>query len=1041
MRQYQTVVGNSVQNMIAKRSKPGASGTAERTRKQRQTKPRSKHGNYPQHRAKLINRLIGRKLADLEYPPGPIGTKGEESSRGAPQHRSQRAALGTAEHRQPGEDVLSKTEKKEKRMSYSVETPYGFHIDLDFLKYVHDIEKGNTIKRIHIHRRAKQSKFSTLPRNFSVPDNGSQSYGSSSSKTWSPSSYKTDTTDGNLSASGSSIRLKYIQELNYRRKDNVFDTHKMEQLSPEEFSRYTGRPQFVRASSMPAALPQSTMSSDQNQYLQIPQSINSVSESRLEYLDKSYHTASDDHITAALKRIKDLEDQLKSIKELKQTIKVLEGENSQVHAQLKSISQMLCSNEMEQENVELTILESDSKAEAIPIGNGESDIYGQLSGAALNNSTFLAIKQQVIDLKEQLNNSTIECQNLRVLVERQNNEIKAKDIHIAELTNMINRMEEVMNTRQREDVEYSDVAVNTEELQTKEQKETCDQSTFVNISVDIQSAGCGDKAIGFIENLDEKGESIVMIDSDDTGDRTDLIVQTNITLDLSDQNLLTSDLKTEEAMDSGVSIEHGSLETDGHQTHIDESKACSSKGDVAEAEHCSSEEQAQTDASIGQYVKRIQELLQEQWTYLETGYPDLASAIKQPASKLSSIQTQLVNSLNLLSSVYSTQTASDRDGSKTKSQQRETGPRSSLKSIMKKKTSNCRSGGNETQAKKNLQFVGVNGGYETTSSEDSSSSEEFCGSNSEQADTSIPTHSQASTDDQTDSASIPDPENKEKESQETPHSTSSSDTQTNLQRCTVGDVFHNECQILSSHLSELRTTTDNQLRQTLYNVCQEWFRVSSQKSSSPDLVAVYLEEFRSISPRLLQTVVNIADENGNTALHYSVSHSNFRIVKLLLETGVCDVDHQNKAGYTPVMLTPLASAETDEDMEVVLTLLNHGNVNLCATQGGQTALMLGVSHGRSDMVNVLLNCGADVNLQDEDGESALMIACQLGNVEIVKLLLAQPECDTELTDKSGNSALSIVANSAHSEITELLQAHTEHRPSSPATEMEKGASL
>lgn len=68
-------------------------------------------------------------------------------------------------------------------------------------------------------------------------------------------------------------------------------------------------------------------------------------------------------------------------------------------------------------------------------------------------------------------------------------------------------------------------------------------------------------------------------------------------------------------------------------------------------------------------------------------------------------------------------------------------------------------------------------------------------------------------------------------------------------------------------------------------MCQEWFRVSSQKSSAPDLVSVYLDEFRTISPQLLHMVVNIADENGNTAMHYSVSHSNFAIVKLLLDTG------------------------------------------------------------------------------------------------------------------------------------------------------------
>lgn len=50
------------------------------------------------------------------------------------------------------------------KSQYSVETPYGFQLDLDFLKYVDDIEKGNTIKRVPIHRRSKGSRASTLPR-------------------------------------------------------------------------------------------------------------------------------------------------------------------------------------------------------------------------------------------------------------------------------------------------------------------------------------------------------------------------------------------------------------------------------------------------------------------------------------------------------------------------------------------------------------------------------------------------------------------------------------------------------------------------------------------------------------------------------------------------------------------------------------------------------------------------------------------------------------------------------------------------------------
>lgn len=60
--------------------------------------------------------------------------------------------------------------------------------------------------------------------------------------------------------------------------------------------------------------------------------------------------------------------------------------------------------------------------------------------------------------------------------------------------------------------------------------------------------------------------------------------------------------------------------------------------------------------------------------------------------------------------------------------------------------------------------------------------------------------------------------------------------------------------------------------------------------------------------------------------------------------------------------------------------------------------MLAVSHGRLDVVRALLQCGADVNVQDHDGSTALMCACEHGHVDIVSLLLAVPTCDTALTD-------------------------------------------
>ena len=54
----------------------------------------------------------------------------------------------------------------------------------------------------------------------------------------------------------------------------------------------------------------------------------------------------------------------------------------------------------------------------------------------------------------------------------------------------------------------------------------------------------------------------------------------------------------------------------------------------------------------------------------------------------------------------------------------------------------------------------------------------------------------------------------------------------------------------------------------------------------------------------------MVDVNGNTALHYSVSHGNFDVVSVLLDSKVANPNILNKAGYTCSMLISLAQVLT-----------------------------------------------------------------------------------------------------------------------------------
>ncbi|KAM6262667.1 KN motif and ankyrin repeat domain-containing protein 4 isoform 2-T3 [Porphyrio hochstetteri] len=989
-------------------------------------------------------------------------------------------------------------------LPYSVETPYGFHLDLDFLKYVDDIEKGNTIRRVHIHRKAKQPKFSTLPRNFSLPENGSRGCTSAPSKSWTATcsfphrkaSLGVEETPRPLLPNETPLPVS--DEPSYRRKALLAETRRQVELGWQE-GDLRGRPQLLRASSMPAALlpsqpppgdgqvpsplwsppqhchDQSGSESTFHPMLRSPGSDGIVlklpGERSLEQEVSLGQKEHPDGSSPGLVQMQPLRQSQQPAASQLQVVMESRGEESDAtdasgHATLaRGEPASLAALQIAEETVnpgesELSVSEIAlkvlKKAEEGSVRAGEKkESCGPQPQDAAEPGGVAALKQQIVALEEQLSKKKAELEQIRALLEQQDHEIKEKEKSIKLLASSKAQLEEKLcreNTaeakapsrRSSGALQCYDAAVNTDISQVTRQAH--DKGINVNIPVSTKSIGCSmHRADNMNMQVMELGARRDQGLADahtghfgeadtDVGLRAPCFTQLKIDEPLSDDNQNhRNNCDTQSLAAHGVTAESYRGARIGSNAGEDKAGFGEDKpGDGLEEESPPDHEDLPAVDPISQYVKKIQELLQEQWLCLEHGYPELASAIKQPASKLSSIQNQLVNSLNSLLSAYSTQGPADTENSNTHYQQLEISPSTSLKSIMKKKGCGFHAGGNGT--KKNLQFVGVNGGYETTSSEDTSCEDSPSDGDVEseterRAEDLEPVQEKAGGESQGALAGTSLQESREDDNPQVPSAEAAHCTQLKADRCEPSEDFLASCQLLSKHLSEIRTTSNKHLRHNLSTVCQEWFRVSSHKSSSPEVVAAYLKALGAIQPQLLAMVVNLADRNGNTALHYSISHSNFPIAKLLLDTGVCRLDLQNRAGYTAVMLTPLAAAETGEDMEVVMKLLKEGDVNLRAAQGGQTALMLGVSHERDDMVRALLSCQADVNLQDEEGTTALMVACRQGNTDIVRLLLAQPGCQVALTDKGGNSALSLAQRAAHGDIAALLRAHAEQSAS------------
>ncbi|ESP01234.1 hypothetical protein LOTGIDRAFT_212772 [Lottia gigantea] len=240
------------------------------------------------------------------------------------------------------------------------------------------------------------------------------------------------------------------------------------------------------------------------------------------------------------------------------------------------------------------------------------------------------------------------------------------------------------------------------------------------------------------------------------------------------------------------------------------------------------------------------------------------------------------------------------------------------------------------------------------------------------------------------------------------------------------------CETLSTYLQDSTTVKTEQLNSAVAIIKKEWFKIINNKFVNSYEVEDYMSSFNELSNSLLKYVVNISDDNGNTAIHYAVSNCNYEVVSLLMDTEAVDIDKPNKAGYTPIMLAALTNNLTAEHRQVVFSLFSRGNINAKASQAGQTALMLAVSHGRTNMVRLLLDSGADINERDFDGSTALMCACEHGHTDIVKMLLGQPDCDANLRDNDGSTALEIAMEAGFKDIGVILYAHLNFtKPLSP----------
>lgn len=128
--------------------------------------------------------------------------------------------------------------------------------------------------------------------------------------------------------------------------------------------------------------------------------------------------------------------------------------------------------------------------------------------------------------------------------------------------------------------------------------------------------------------------------------------------------------------------------------------------------------------------------------------------------------------------------------------------------------------------------------------------------------------------------------------------------------------------------------------------------------------------------------IGTQDSRGQTVLHVAVEHGNFEIVKFLLEKGA-KVNAKTKLKQTPMLMLEDNLNEIST-IEILGSLIAKGvNVNV-QDQEKQTLLMMACEDDNLEITRILLQAGANPNLKDEDGETAIQ---KTDSEEIKRLLI------------------------------------------------------
>ncbi|MDE5943356.1 MAG: ankyrin repeat domain-containing protein [Clostridia bacterium] len=131
-----------------------------------------------------------------------------------------------------------------------------------------------------------------------------------------------------------------------------------------------------------------------------------------------------------------------------------------------------------------------------------------------------------------------------------------------------------------------------------------------------------------------------------------------------------------------------------------------------------------------------------------------------------------------------------------------------------------------------------------------------------------------------------------------------------------------------------------------------------------------------------------------------------------------NLDLTNEKNYT-VLMQSLSSQTQCYTREITKVLIENGaNVTIVGNDG-KSALLLAAEYSDVDIIKALVKAGADVNAQDNDGNTALILSCKRSDEKAARYLI-RASADFNIKNNKGESPADLAAANGLNDVLELM---------------------